>query len=114
MAFVKCMEPRRRIGRPERGKKMEEGKSPQSPRSLFPADSHLRLVGPVRSVKERFKPSVCSGCFFRFAGKRACAAFPKGIPAAIAAGRFDHTRPYPNDGGIRFLSGQEVRALLHP
>jgi hypothetical protein len=93
---------------------MEEVKSLQSPRPLFPADSPVRLMGLVRSVKKRFKASVCSGCFFRFAGKRACAAFPKGIPAVIAAGRFDHTKPYPNDGGIRFLSRQEVRALLHP
>lgn len=91
---------------------MEQLKPLQFPRSLFPADNPVRLMGLVGPVKEKFKTSACSRCFFRFTGKRACAAFPKGIPAAIAAGRFDHTKRYRNDGGIRFLSKQEVRALI--
>jgi hypothetical protein len=91
---------------------MEQLKPPQSPRPLFPADNPVRLMSLVRSVRGTLKTSQCSRCFFRFTGKRACAAFPKGIPAAITAGRFDHTKPYLNDGGIRFLSRQEVRALV--
>ncbi len=31
-----------------------------------------------------------------------CAAFPQGIPAAIARDEFDHSAPYPGDNGIRF------------
>lgn len=44
----------------------------------------------------------CDCCMFRLAGTQ-CVAFPHGIPAEIAAGRFDHTQPYPGDGDIRFL-----------
>lgn len=37
----------------------------------------------------------------------ACAAFPRGIPSAIATGKHDHTEPYPGDGGIRFEDYRE-------
>jgi hypothetical protein len=32
----------------------------------------------------------------------ACDAFPSGIPADIAEGRFDHINPHEGDHGIRF------------
>jgi len=35
-------------------------------------------------------------------GKRACKAFPDGIPDAIYVGEFDHHKPYPGDHGIQF------------
>jgi hypothetical protein len=31
-----------------------------------------------------------------------CAAFPKGIPAAILSDRYNHKQPYKGDRGIRF------------
>lgn len=31
-----------------------------------------------------------------------CEAFPEGIPAAIAAGTFDHRRPHAGDHGILY------------
>ena len=43
-----------------------------------------------------------------------CKAFPKGIPAEICSGKFDHTEPYPNaqdpeDNGIRFEAVEEIQ-----
>ncbi|HYC19703.1 MAG TPA: hypothetical protein VEF35_03670 [Candidatus Bathyarchaeia archaeon] len=32
----------------------------------------------------------------------ACAAFPDGIPREIRIGEHDHTKPHPEDDGIRF------------
>ena len=32
-----------------------------------------------------------------------CAAFPDGIPTQIIDGGFDHRRPFPGDGGMRFV-----------
>jgi hypothetical protein len=48
----------------------------------------------------------CPSCR-HYRGLRACAAFPKKIPATIFEGFFDHKKPYPNiknpgDNGIRF------------
>ena len=31
-----------------------------------------------------------------------CKAFPEGIPEKILIGKFDHTRPWRGDNGIRF------------
>lgn len=31
-----------------------------------------------------------------------CAAFPEGIPDAIAYGDNPHTTPYPGDGGVQY------------
>lgn len=42
----------------------------------------------------------CLRCQHHIMGN-VCAAFPKGIPADIWAGR-DHTKPYPGDNGIQF------------
>ena len=46
--------------------------------------------------------SQCAGCIFKMAGKQLCVAFPRGIPADIITGRFDHIQPHEGDGGIRF------------
>jgi hypothetical protein len=40
-----------------------------------------------------------------------CSAFPDGIPRLIFAGRFDHTQPYPGDGGIRFEAKNTQSAM---
>jgi hypothetical protein len=42
-----------------------------------------------------------------------CPAFPNGIPDDITDGGYDHTEPYPGDGGVRFLprDGVDVDAL---
>jgi len=53
----------------------------------------------------------CTRCIFRFAGKMVCVAFPKGIPADIAEGGVDHTKPYDGDGGIRFVPSREYGRL---
>lgn len=31
-----------------------------------------------------------------------CTAFPAGIPDLILLDKFDHTKPYPGDHGVRF------------
>lgn len=50
--------------------------------------------------------SVCSRCqhlnLDPSATTPACKAFPNGIPNEIWSGKNDHTKPYPNDKGIRF------------
>ena len=43
----------------------------------------------------------CSNCKYHD-GFHRCAAFPAGIPWEIKTGQFDHTKPYPHDGGIRY------------
>jgi hypothetical protein len=53
----------------------------------------------------------CGRCIFRFTGKTICVAFPEGIPAKILDGCFDHTKPYPGDGGIRFVPSREFARL---
>ena len=48
-------------------------------------------------------PNQCSHCIFKMASKPGCVAFPRGIPADIVAGLFDHSKPHDGDGGIRFV-----------
>lgn len=52
----------------------------------------------------------CTRCIFKMAGKPVCVAFPRGIPADVVAGRFDHTRAHEGDGGIRFVPLRRQRA----
>ncbi|HVO28242.1 MAG TPA: hypothetical protein VMW56_31940 [Candidatus Margulisiibacteriota bacterium] len=47
--------------------------------------------------------SQCARCIFKMAGREVCVAFPRGIPADIITGRFDHMQPHDGDGGIRFV-----------
>ncbi len=62
-----------------------------------------------KTLSEEFKISVvsrvCSFCL-HFNDKnpieRRCEAFPEGIPLEIWRGENDHTKPFPNDNGIRF------------
>jgi len=60
--------------------------------------------------------SQCSRCVFEFrdARGRACVAFPTAIPAEIVAGRFDHTKAYVGDGGIRFVPRLDKRLAGDP
>jgi hypothetical protein len=49
---------------------------------------------------------ICWNCLY-FGGKspadRTCKAFPGGIPLKIWLGENDHTKPFPNDNGFRFV-----------
>ncbi len=38
-----------------------------------------------------------------------CAAFPGGVPGAIATAEVPHTRPFPGDHGIQFEPREEGR-----
>ena len=64
-------------------------------------------------------PPLCDACELRAARDDgpgwACAAFPGGIPEEISVGGFDHRRPYPGDGGVRFqlAAGQEERLAAY-
>lgn len=61
---------------------------------------------------EQTQPTTgaCARCIFKMAGKSACVAFPRGIPAEILAGQFDHSQPYEGDGGIRFVALRRPRS----
>lgn len=49
-------------------------------------------------------PNFCDACKRRVSTPDGptCAAFPDGIPEPILNG-FDHRRPFPGDGGVRFV-----------
>lgn len=53
----------------------------------------------------------CARCIFKMAGRLACVAFPRSIPAAIISGVYDHTKPYEGDGGIGFVPLRGPRPL---
>lgn len=60
------------------------------------------------------KSAQCPNCVWRRLtgnelGIPICSAFPAGIPVEIMTGEFDHTKPYPGDGGIRYLPGVQVQ-----
>lgn len=50
------------------------------------------------------KPNFCDACkrLKRTVDGPTCAAFPDGIPTQILDG-FDHRKPFPGDGGVRFV-----------
>ena len=58
----------------------------------------------------QFTRSECARCIFKMAGKQVCVAFPRGIPAEIVTGGFDHTQPHAGDGGIRFVPLRRSRS----
>jgi hypothetical protein len=45
--------------------------------------------------------SICGNCG-NYLGDEKCRAFQRGIPWEIRTGNFDHRKPYPGDGGIRW------------
>lgn len=48
--------------------------------------------------------SQCAELCARYKGGNKCEAFgDKYIPRKIINGKFDHTKPYPGDNGLRFL-----------
>ena len=57
-------------------------------------DSHLGYVS--------INGARCNRCRFVADDGRDCRAFPQGIPIAILSGKFDHSKPYRGDHGIRF------------
>ena len=60
--------------------------------------------------RSRSSTNQCTHCIFKMANKPACVAFPRGIPADIIAGLFDHSNPHDGDGGIRFVPSCRPRA----
>lgn len=47
------------------------------------------------------KSLQCNKCK-NYLGAASCLAFFDGIPSEIMNGKFDHTKPYKGDNGIRF------------
>ena len=47
-------------------------------------------------------------------GKGTCEAFPAGIPDAIWWQAYDHRKPWPGDGGIRFAPKDGPDGALRP
>ncbi len=54
-----------------------------------------------------FSVPQCLSCKHYDKTSRTCAAFPEGIPSEIILGKFDHTKEYPGDGGIRYEKEDE-------
>jgi len=47
------------------------------------------------------QPIQCATCA-HYKGQLKCKAFPEGIPEEILTGRFDHTKFFPGDKGVRW------------
>ena len=45
---------------------------------------------------------ICNKCFHYKKRTLVCTAYPNGIPFQILQNLADHTKPYPEDNGIRF------------
>ncbi len=41
-----------------------------------------------------------------------CIAFPGGIPDEVATGQHDHTKPYPEDSGVRWELNPIMREVI--
>jgi hypothetical protein len=50
-----------------------------------------------------FADDQCHRCKRWHRGTLTCEAFPDGIPLGFLTGDYDHTSPYPGDGGKLFL-----------
>lgn len=66
-------------------------------RALLTAHSRVIMENTLSTSNQ------CARCIFKMAGKQVCVAFPRGIPADIITGHFDHIQPHEGDGGIRFV-----------
>ncbi len=53
---------------------------------------------------------ACARIFFK-TNPPSCQAFPRGIPAQIFNGYWDHTKPFPGDHGFQRAPAEAIRPL---